>query len=59
MTTVTTWEEIKVKVWRIHWEIRLKDDKHAPMKRKWCNFIIWCLAVLYLYLNLYLSIEVR
>ena len=27
MTTVTTWEEMKVQVRRIHWEIRLKDDK--------------------------------
>ena len=26
-TTVTTWEEVKVQVRRIHWEIRLKDDK--------------------------------
>ena len=25
MTTTTTWEEMKVR--RIHWEIRLKDDK--------------------------------
>ena len=27
MTTITTWEEMKVRVQRIHWEIRLKDDK--------------------------------
>ena len=27
MTTVTTREEMKVQVRRIHWEIRLKDDK--------------------------------
>ena len=27
MTTITTWEEMKVRVRRIHWEIRLKDDK--------------------------------
>ena len=27
MTTITTWEEIKVRVRRIHWEVRLKDDK--------------------------------
>ena len=26
MTTITTWEEMKVRVRRIHWEIRLKDD---------------------------------
>ena len=27
MTTITKWEEMKVRVRRIHWEIRLKDDK--------------------------------
>ena len=27
MTTITTWEEMKVRVRRIHWEIRLRDDK--------------------------------
>ena len=27
MTTITTWEEVKVPVRRIHWEIRHKDDK--------------------------------
>ena len=27
MTAVTTWEEMKVQVRRIHWEITLKDDK--------------------------------
>ena len=26
MTTITTWEEMKVRVRKIHWEIRLKDD---------------------------------
>ena len=26
MTTITTWEEMKVRVRRIHWEIKLKDD---------------------------------
>ena len=26
MTTITTWEEMKVRVRRIRWEIRLKDD---------------------------------
>ena len=25
--TVITWEEMKVQVRRIHWEVRLKDDK--------------------------------
>ena len=55
-----TWEEMKVRVRRIHWEIRLKDDEcNILMKEKWCNFIIWCLFVLYLCLNLYLSIGVR
>ena len=27
MTTITTWEEMKVQVRRIHWEIRLKEDE--------------------------------
>ena len=26
MTTITMWEEMKVRVRRIYWEIRLKDD---------------------------------
>ena len=27
MTTITTWEEMKVWIRRIHWEIRLTDDE--------------------------------
>ena len=27
MTTITAWEEMKVWVQRIHWEIRLKNDE--------------------------------
>ena len=27
MTTITTWEEMKVRIRRIHWEIRLTDDE--------------------------------
>ena len=27
MTTITTWEEMEVRVRRIHWEIRRKDEK--------------------------------
>ena len=27
MTAITTWEETKVRVRRMHWEIRLKDDE--------------------------------
>ena len=26
MTIITTWEEMKVRVRRINWEVRLKDD---------------------------------
>ena len=60
MTTITTWEEMKVRVRRIHWE-RLKDDiKLTSMKGKWCSFLIWCLhSWVISRLNLYLSIEVR
>ena len=34
MTTVTTWEEMKVQVRRIHWEIRPKDDKQNTHQGK-------------------------
>ena len=27
VTAITTWEEMNVRVRRIHWEIRLKDDE--------------------------------
>ena len=27
MTTITTWEEMKVRIRRIQWEIRLTDDE--------------------------------
>ena len=54
MTSITTWQEMKVQVRRIPWEIRRME--HTPMKGKWCNFIMWCLVVFYLCLNLYLSL---
>ena len=40
---------------KLGWKWRIE---HTPMKGKWCNFIIWCLVVLYLCLHLYLSFRV-
>ena len=28
--------------------------EHTPVKAKWCNFIILCLVVLYIYVNIYI-----
>ena len=40
---------------KLGWKWRIE---HKPVKGKWCNFIIWCLVVLYLCLHLYLSFRV-
>ena len=53
-TTITTWEEIKVKVRRIHWEIRPKDDneiEHTPIKENGATLLFgaWLPWLCYIY----------
>ena len=62
MTTITTWEEMKVRVWRMHWEIRLKDDnKTHRWKENGAAFlfgawiVVFYLVSIYIYQSEYVS----